>query len=344
MLGMKLALNKYTPPNSGAIRIHVQYAGLAFLILTSPLASQSFRPSTTTDFLPNTPGKENYSETWSYQISLGGNKQIHVELSVIKKGGDNHTTANLFVIGFRGRNHSVTCQYPADKYLKSKLSVQRVEVFFHKNIYFKGNDSSHQLKFYREKNNTAYWVDLKFSELWPGVALAEPVPLKNGNTLGFSIPFPHARVAGRIAVNNDTLAVNGSGYVDHIYQSGLATDNFSGGLRYFGVGNNIDVGFVFAGSKKSHHQVVGLSVKFNNNTPAIQAPTALDKAANAIGFGKFSLEFSGIKALHRWRLLDEMPKGFGGAVGLFVKNVTVTRCTGYSKDDKRYMFSKIEID
>ncbi|MFC1586275.1 hypothetical protein ACFL5V_12075, partial [Fibrobacterota bacterium] len=237
----------------------------------------------------------------------------------------------------------VTCQYPADKYFSGKKNDKGYEILFHKNINVSGNQKTQRLKFYRNKNEVRYLADLSFSDFAEGFSSVESIRMKKGNHIGFTIHFPYSKVKGIIAVNDDTMNVSGVGYLDHIYQSDLATDIYSRGIRYFSLSKDIEGGFVFVCNTKNVNTTTGISVRGSKNAVEGLIPKELGKSQEFIRFAHDTLEFSAFEERHKWGVLDEVPKGLGRVTGLFAKNMVLTRGIGKTKDKKKYMITKINI-
>jgi hypothetical protein len=302
-----------------------------------------FIPATLNDYLPHFQDKKNFNETWSYQIFLNNSIQVHVDLSRVNDGSKKYTTANMFFLNFKKSNQYVTCQYPAKQYFKSHKKNNGIRIAFHKNIYMEGNETIHRVRFFREKKEKKYFLDLEFSDMAPGFALQDKyVKLASGNRTGSIIHFPHARVKGVIAVDRDTIRVKGTGYLEHVYQSDLPTGLFTRGVRFFKTGDGLFSGLVLMGNKKNKYKVIGLGIKREKGS--LQVLTAKNISGNTITFSNGeTLKWKSFKKQHEWGVLDEVPMGLGGLAGFMKKDLVNIRGTGTAESGDRFVVTKLIV-
>lgn len=195
--------------------------------------SGMLRPDSLGDLAPHPQSSRNYNEFWTYQFRLNDSIQIQVNLSRASFGSfkDPVCGGDFALMGFKGRDYFVAREYKSRNFnfdpFKTRLSV-------HEQIFFEGRPpQAHRLFFSTVKKGTAYFLDLSFEEMAQGLVWGDGVfHLQDGQRMGLFFHIPKARVHGRIAIDGDTVNVNGSGWMDHTYQTDFATKLIDAGYRF----------------------------------------------------------------------------------------------------------------
>ncbi len=257
--------------------------------LTFPIGS--LRPDSIGDLGPHSPASRSYNEYWTYQLWLNGGIQIQLNISRANFGSikDPACGSDLALMGFRGRNYFVAREYPATNLVfdpaKARLSI-------HQQIYFEGEPpKSHRVHFSTVKNGISYLLDLSFSGMHPGAVWGDGLFRMDGDQAGLFFHVPKATVKGRLAVNGDTLAVEGFGWMDHTYLTQYATKLMDVGYRYVVTSGRVEGGYFIMKGKG----IFGYGLREENGKLALLRPKDL-KALNIAPWGGVAmpggLEFS----------------------------------------------------
>jgi hypothetical protein len=208
--------------------------------------SGGLRSDALADFAPHAASSKTFNELWTYQFWLNGGIQVQLNLSRANFGSfkDPVCGADLAVTNFRGRNVFVAREYPVKKFSWTP-SPARLEV--HKNIYVEGlPPRAHKLHFSTVKDDKAYFLELTFENMTPGVVWGDGIfDLPEDQKMGLFFHIPRARVTGRLAIDGDTLAVKGFGYMDHTWQTQFATKLIDMSYRYAVVSGRAEGGYFF---------------------------------------------------------------------------------------------------
>lgn len=163
-----------------------------------------------------------YNEIWSYQFLFDNGIQATLNYTYAKLGFKEPVCgADFSVAGFKGRNFSVGREYPEDRF---QQQADPLKIQIHPDMWLKGlPPAAHHVRFATTKNE-GFFLDLEFSRMVPGVAWGDGVWSAGDGEITMLLPIPSARVKGRIAVGNDTLAVEGWAVLEHNRQSALVAD------------------------------------------------------------------------------------------------------------------------
>ena len=230
------------------------------------------RPIGPADIGPHPQNSKTHNEFWTYQFLLTGGVQIQVNFSRAKFGSmkDPVCGADLSIAGFKGRDYFVAREYPATNFkydsLHAKLAV-------HENIYFEGIPPKvHHVYFSTVKKNVSYNLDLAFEDMKTGMVWGDGVfGLKDDQKIGLFIQIPGAKVRGQLIVNQDTLSLEGMGWMDHSYQTQFATKLIDAGYRYVVSTGNIEGGIFF----QSREGIFGYGLRYNNGDFLLLRPKGI---------------------------------------------------------------------
>lgn len=227
------------------------------------------------DLRPHPSGSKTYNEIWTYQLLLDGNIQASLNLSRVNLGSfkDPVCGADLTVLGFKGRNYTVAREYDKSNF-KFIDSLHQLQV--HQNIWFTGKlPASHRVFFSTRKKDVSYFLDLEFSDIAPGKVWGDGMFRLGPESVGIFIHIPRARVAGRLAINGDTLAVTGTAYMDHTFQTTMAPALVDAGYRYIASGGNLEVGYVLDPDSKYGNHPVGYGLREQGGALTLLKPASL---------------------------------------------------------------------
>jgi hypothetical protein len=307
---------------------------LILLFTTTSLLAQSpngsFRDTTPEDFVAKNLPSKYYNELWTYHADLNEGIQMVMTFSINDFGSsfkERVTGGKLMVAWKDGKSYVVNKEYsPTD--LISEAENYYLRLHPERNYWAKGSlDGEHRLYYKTEKNGVKYDVDITFYDIAQGKALGDGVYEIGSHELGLTIPIPHASVKGYIAINDDTVQVNGTGYMDHLYQNNLTTNLIDTSFR---VKQGDDVnGFYFHFLKIKSGKLrstIGYGVGYNNGMPHLLSPSGInikeskDDLDSKVVFGTYQdgeIEVTSETLLNKYSLINEL----GSVQKFFVKKV-----------------------
>ncbi|MDI6400575.1 lipocalin-like domain-containing protein [Balneolaceae bacterium ANBcel3] len=240
--------------------------------------STGLRATDWSDVLPHTGEGSYYNEFWMYHLFLEDDLHLHMTFSMANFGTFKSAVSGgkLFVSNFKGRNYHVSREFTLER-----LDIDKENHVFRlhdgRDIWFSGElPHEHRVYFETSKDGVSYLVDLNFFDIEPGFAYGSGVLNVGGDDMGMYFHIPKARVKGTVAINDDTLSVEGTAYMDHTYQTDLSSKIVDKSLRY--VSHSDDgfiAGYYLIPKKRSERPVIGLSVEKNNDGFTVRHPVEL---------------------------------------------------------------------
>lgn len=238
--------------------------------------SGELRNTELNDLKPHPSASKTYNELWTYHFFLEGNILAYLNFSRVSLGSfkDPVCGADLTLLGFKGRNYSVAREYPKENFtFKDANSELRV----HEKIWFDGKlPEAHHVHFVTSKKDVNYFVDLNFTEIEAGKVWGDGMfHFGSSDAIGIFIHIPSAKVSGTIAINGDTLKVSGKAYMDHTFQSDMAPDLVSDGVRYISQTEPLEVGYILTPSPKFEAKRVGYGLRKTSAGYTLLKPASL---------------------------------------------------------------------
>ncbi|MFC1584764.1 hypothetical protein ACFL5V_04380 [Fibrobacterota bacterium] len=258
-----------------------------------------------------------YNEFWTYHFSLNGNMQVILNYSRADLGKLKSPVcgSDLSIIGFKGKTYTVAREYPRAKF---KFSDDKQQLNVHENIWFKGAlPGEHQVYFKTKKKDIFYFIDLRFTDIVPGMTWGDGVFKLGSEKVGVFIHIPRAKVDGTIIINTDTVKVSGLGYMDHTFQTNMGPKIARTGYRYHSTGAEINIGYLLQATSKYGSGWLGFglvekegnltlirpkAIKINTakKTRKIKVPTDME-----ITYGLQTVSFKHSKDLQHLSVLNE---------------------------------------
>ncbi len=272
------------------------------------------RPDTLSDLAPHAKLSDTYNEFWTYLFWLNNGMQVEVNLSHAYFGSlkDPVCGASLSLTNFRGHNFLVAREYKNSNFT---FDAARSRLTVHERIFFEGRPpEAHRLSFATEKKGVSYFLELTFKNMTHGAVWGDGVfHLQDGQQSGLFFHIPKAEVWGRLAINGDTLAVEGFGWMDHSWQTHFGTKLISAGYRYVLPSNHVEGGFFF----RRDGTLFGYGLRGENGHLTLLRPTAIKTLEPMSWAGidqphAFELDFDGpAPAVCRWKEQRQWSSAFG---------------------------------
>ena len=281
------------------------------------------------DMLPHTKAGSYYNEFWVYHIFLENDLQLHITFSLANFGTFKSAVSGgkLFVSNFNGANYNVAREFSLDRLV---IDEQQHKMRLHegREIYFKGKlPESHHILFNTTKDGTSYLVDLDFHDIHPGYKSGDGITRVEDDDMGIFVHIPKASVEGTVAVNDDTLAVRGTAYMDHTYQTDLSSKIVDKGFRHIThTDEGFHTGYYLVPKNRSDDSVIGIALENKGLATTLKQPTGIqinqysDIAGNDIPKEIEVAYLSGDRQVFR-RLQDFQSVSFLEEVGGFRKRL-----------------------
>jgi hypothetical protein len=242
--------------------------------ITSPTGG--LRTAVLEDLKPHRSASRTYNEFWTYQIFLDGNIQGVLNFSRVNLGSFKSPVcgADFTLLGFKGKNYSVAREYEKKNFVFTD-SNQQLRV--HEKIWFEGRlPETHHVRFETRKKDVSYYLDLEFTEIAPGKVWGDGMfRFGSSEAVGIFIHIPSARVTGRLAINKDTVAVTGTAYMDHTFQTDLAPALVGAGFRYVTQSQPLEVGYVMNPVGRFDQKPIGYGLRKVGDTYTLLKPASL---------------------------------------------------------------------
>ncbi|MDB5103399.1 MAG: hypothetical protein JWP91_1088 [Fibrobacteres bacterium] len=234
------------------------------------------RTATLSDLKPHSSSSKTYNEFWTYQFFLDGNVQAVLNFSRVNLGSFKAPVcgADFTLLGFKGRNYSVAREYEKRNFVFTD-SNQGLRV--HEKIWFDGTlPETHHVRFATTKKEVSYYLDLTFTDILPGKVWGDGMfRFGASDAMGIFVHIPSAKVTGRLAINQDTVAVSGTAYMDHTFQTDLAPALVGAGFRYVTQGGSLETGYLMDPAGKFERIPVGYGLRNTGGTMTLLKPAAM---------------------------------------------------------------------
>ncbi len=204
--------------------IKLQKIVLALLCLTSfGISAVNYpvgevRKTNAADFFRHPQKSDKYNEMWSYVFVLDNGAKIYVNYTWMYVPTQGFKIGTDFSVwNFKGKSHSVGRQYPTDRFVEDKntnsISINRGDYLMEK-----APGVGHRVLFSADKNGKKF-LDLTFTSAVDGMVQGDGISKVDGANFALFVHVPYGRVKGRLGIGNDTIEVQGYGYMDHAWQN-----------------------------------------------------------------------------------------------------------------------------
>lgn len=238
----------------------------------------SLRETTWRDMLPHTAQGSYYNEFWSYHFFLQDDLHLHMTFSLANFGSLKSAVSGgkLFVSNFNGNNYHVAREYPQEQLIIDE-SQGRMRLHPERDIFLEGRlPDSHRVYFATEKHGVSYHIDLHLTDIHQGHTWGDGIFHVEGDRMGIFVHIPKARVQGTVTINNQTLEVEGTAYMDHTFQTDLSSKVVSKAFRYVWHGDNeFRAGYYLVPRNRSATPVIGIGLSGNGSGIQLHKPVSV---------------------------------------------------------------------
>jgi hypothetical protein len=218
----------------------VIYLFLSFILFANVAMAQVTNPTGTVratqarDILPKTRQGDHFNEFWTYHFYLNKGIKIHITFSLVNLGSFKSPVSGirLSILNLDGETYHVSREYPLEK-LVIDAKQNRLQLHPERDFYFEGNlPGSHRVRIFNQKDGVLYDIDLTFSDIQPGRIWGDGLYSIGQHQIGIITHIPYANVRGHVAVNSARENVEGTAYMDHIWQTQSTLKHVHGITRF----------------------------------------------------------------------------------------------------------------
>lgn len=212
-----------------------------------------------------------YNEQWAYHVILDNGAQIYVTYAIHHFGGlrNSSSSGRLSLLNWEGENYSTAKEYDLDNLLLWE-DPYRMKLHPERDIWMEGIPGYTDHHFhYRGK----YEIQINFDDPYPGFSRGNGIfKLGDKDEVGMFTHIPFSKVSGFIASFGDTTRVSGIGFMDHMYQTNLATRLFEAGYKFTQKTNNGFSGGHFMVPEGSPDEAVGYAYFYDGKKMTLKDP------------------------------------------------------------------------
>jgi len=181
------------------------------------------RKTGTADFFRHPQKSDKYNEMWSYIFVLDNGTKVYVNYTWMYVPTQGFKIGTDFSIwNFKGKSYSVGRQYSTEKFVEDK-SANSIRINNNDYIMEKTPGRGHRVVFSADKNGKKF-LDLAFTSAVGGMVPGNGTFNVDGEKFGLFVHIPYGRVKGRVGIGEDTVEVQGYGYMDQVWQTEKPTE------------------------------------------------------------------------------------------------------------------------
>jgi hypothetical protein len=194
-----------------------------FCIASVTMPAGEVRKTSTADFFRHPQKGDKYNEMWSYVFVLDNGAKVYVSYTWMYVPTQGFKIGTDFSIwNFKGKSYSVGRQYSTDKFTEDKNANS---IYINNKDYSmeKAPGTGHRVVFSANKNGRKF-LDVTFTSAVSGQVPGDGVFNVSGEKFGLYVHIPYGRIKGRVGIGEDTLEVQGYGYMDQAWQTEKPTE------------------------------------------------------------------------------------------------------------------------
>ena len=174
------------------------------------------------DFMPHKNSAKDFNETWSYQFVFDNGTRAFINYSTLNiPGAGNKVACDMSFWNFKSKTHTIGRQYPPER-LKADKAAATIDIKGEYKMEHKPG-IGHHVYFTADKDGK-FLLDVTFESAETGKVTGNGVWKIGKESFGQYVHIPYGRVSGKIAYNEDTIAVKGYAYMDQTWQTVQATE------------------------------------------------------------------------------------------------------------------------
>lgn len=275
------------------------------------------------DIWPKTMSGSSFNEFWTYHFYLENDLEMTIVYSVANFGTLKSPVsgARASILGFDDNIYQVSREYPLDRLVTVEENYQ-VRLRPDRDLWFDGElPGCHKVSFVTSKDGIQYDIQLDFTNIQQGYKWGDGIFSVDGNRVGIVTHIPYAEVSGIVKINDREKRVNGTAYMDHVFQDKITTRLFSDGFRfvYHRDQENWEAGHFLGSNRRDDRNVIGYTLISRNGRVSLKKPERMVRSGPERVFGhslpkNLRIEFSdgssrSVERVHdreRFEMLQEL--------------------------------------
>lgn len=229
------------------------------------------RPAVSADLAPHPSRSKTYNELWTFVFQFDQGTMLYLNFTRANLGPkDPVCGADVVLTDFKGKNLGVAREYPLRNF---KFDPVQNSLAVHEFIHFDGigTDTAHA-HFATQKQGLDWRIHLSIFDAEAGVVWGDGQFKLGDDQVGMYLHIPKANVTATIAVNGDSLTLNGTAYMDHTYQTAFVPKLVNEGLRFVQHQGNMEVGQFFMATGEFGHKPLGYGIRGSESNRVLLKP------------------------------------------------------------------------
>jgi|AntRauTorckE6833_2_1112554.scaffolds.fasta_scaffold00583_4 hypothetical protein len=187
------------------------------------------------DIKPNEQQGAYYNENWAYHVVLDNGAEIYVTYSISHFSGlrSAASSGRLSLLNWNRKDYNVAREYGIDEMVYDEENY-KMNLNPERGIWIEGKPGEDHRFYYRtEKDGIHYDISINFDDPFKAFTQGDGVfKLGSQDEVGLFTHIPFSKVSGFVALNHDTVEVKGIGFMDHTYQTNVATRLFDTSYKF----------------------------------------------------------------------------------------------------------------
>lgn len=228
------------------------------------------------DLKPNEKKGAYYNEHWTYHIILDNGAQIYLTYAVSHFAGirGSASSGRLSLLNWEGEDYRVAREYSLND-LVFYEDTYKMTLNPERSLWFEGkpSDNNHRIFYRTGKDGILYDISINFDNPFLGFTQGDGIfKLGDDDELGMFTHIPFSNVSGFVALNHDTVKVTGIGFMNHVYETNIATRLFRSSYAF---NQKTDKGFeggFFMVPKDHPNEAVGYAYFYDGKNLTLKNP------------------------------------------------------------------------
>jgi hypothetical protein len=231
-----------------------------------------------------------FNEFWTYHFFLDDGMKVHITFSVANFGSLKAPVSGVQVSVDRlnGQLYQLSREYNINHLVQDKSNYvfrNRID----RELFFEGKlPEKHRVRIQTSKDGVNYDIDLEIFNIVNGFKWGDGKYQVNNELVGVYTHIPYAEVKGYVEVDNHRKIVNGSVYMDHVFQQQTTTRLIDSGYRfiYHEDSKNWDILHMMLPDNTGDRNVIGHRIVNRNGKVEVQGLLNIEQFSARNTFGE----------------------------------------------------------
>jgi hypothetical protein len=226
-----------------------------------------------------------YNESWNYLIALDNDSQIYINILVSHFGRLKKpvSSARMSLLNWDGKDYKVAREYSLDL-LQFEEDRYRMMLHPDRGIWFEGIlPESHKIVYRTKKDGIHYDINLELKEIAKAFTWGNGIfRIGKDDQVGIFSQIPRAKVSGFIALDYDTVSVQGFATMTQNYQTNLGVRLFEKSYKYYIYEENYSRSGFFLIPKDKSNSIIGYAYEYRSDgSILIKKPVSIQSSDEA---------------------------------------------------------------